>query len=430
MVIFIDIRFQIDYFCRKNKMLPLFITEKIYKSLGSSGKISSLAGIISVAGITLGITVILISFAVIQGFKGEIKSKIYGFCSDLRLTSLDYSTSYETSPVTVPDSTFNAMARIPGVSHVQRYSTKPGIIKTADNFDGIVLKGIDSNYYLRYLESVLQEGRIPDYSNPADENSILVSRTLCDRLGIKLDDRIFVYFIGTTIQARRLTVSGIYSTNISNYDNIFIISGINMVNRLNRWEDDMVSGLEINLSSLPVSQEVVEDIYSVMDQFDSESPITLQTPETLHPDIFSWLDILDMNVLVILILMFGLSFFTIISGLLIIILEKVSMIGTLKALGANNGMIKKIFLGISSMIIFRGLVIGNLITLAIYWVQNRFHLLHLDPSVYYIDYVPMQLTVWHVILLNLVTLVFSILVLLVPSAVVSRISPTKTIRFD
>ena len=192
----------------------------------------------------------------------------------------------------------------------------------------------------------------------------------------------------------------------------------------------MVSGLEIDLASLPLTEDVVSGIYSVVDSFSNDVPVTLRTPEDLHPDIFSWLDILDMNVLVILILMFGLSFFTIISGLLIIILEKVSMIGTLKALGANNSTIKKIFLGISSMIVVRGLLIGNAITLVIYVIQNRFHLLHLDSSVYYIDYVPMQLTVWHVILLNAVTLVFSILVLLIPSAVISRISPTKTIRFD
>lgn len=411
-------------------MLPVFITKKIYKSLGSSGKISSLAGVISVAGITLGITVILISFAIILGFKGEIKNKIYGFCSDLRLTSLDYSTSYETSPVIVNDSAFNAIASVPGVKHVQRYSTKPGMIKTADNFDGVVLKGIDANYDFNYLESVLVEGTLPDYSANGSENDILVSRTLCDRLDLKLDDRIYVYFIGTTIQARKLRICGIYSTNISNYDNIFIISSLDLVNRLNKWDSDMVSGLEIDLASLPLTEDVVSGIYSVVDSFSNDVPVTLRTPEDLHPDIFSWLDILDMNVLVILILMFGLSFFTIISGLLIIILEKVSMIGTLKALGANNSTIKKIFLGISSMIVVRGLLIGNAITLVIYVIQNRFHLLHLDSSVYYIDYVPMQLTVWHVILLNAVTLVFSILVLLIPSAVISRISPTKTIRFD
>lgn len=411
-------------------MLPVFITKKIYKSLGSSGKISSLAGVISVAGITLGITVILISFAIILGFKGEIKNKIYGFCSDLRLTSLDYSTSYETSPVIVNDSAFNAIASVPGVKHVQRYSTKPGMIKTADNFDGVVLKGVDANYDFNYLESVLVEGTLPDYSANGSENDILVSRTLCDRLDLKLDDRIYVYFIGNTIQARKLRICGIYSTNISNYDNIFIISSLDLVNRLNKWDSDMVSGLEIDLASLPLTEDVVSGIYSVVDSFSNDVPVTLRTPEDLHPDIFSWLDILDMNVLVILILMFGLSFFTIISGLLIIILEKVSMIGTLKALGANNSTIKKIFLGISSMIVVRGLLIGNAITLVIYVIQNRFHLLHLDSSVYYIDYVPMQLTVWHVILLNAVTLVFSILVLLIPSAVISRISPTKTIRFD
>lgn len=411
-------------------MLPVFITKKIYKSLGSSGKISSLAGVISVAGITLGITVILISFAIILGFKGEIKNKIYGFCSDLRLTSLDYSTSYETSPVIVNDSAFNAIASVPGVKHVQRYSTKPGMIKTADNFDGVVLKGVDANYDFGYLESVMVEGTVPDYSRNGAENDIIVSRTLCDRLGLKLDDRIYVYFIGTTIQARKLRICGIYSTNISNYDNMFIISSLDLVNKLNRWDSDMVSGLEIDLASLPLTEDVVSGIYSVVDSSGNDVPVTLRTPEDLHPDIFSWLDILDMNVLVILILMFGLSFFTIISGLLIIILEKVSMIGTLKALGANNSTIKKIFLGISSMIVVRGLLIGNAITLVIYVIQNRFHLLHLDSSVYYIDYVPMQLTVWHVILLNAVTLVFSILVLLIPSAVISRISPTKTIRFD
>lgn len=411
-------------------MFPLFVAKKIYRSMGSSGKVSSLASGISVAGITLGISIILISFAIILGFKGEIKHKIYGFCSDLRVTSLDYSTSFETMPVNASDSILQRIRSIEGVARVQRYTTKPGMIKTADDFQGIVLKGIGSEYDMSYIRNSLVDGSLPSYSPDTTSSEVLVSETLSRLLGIKTGDDIYTYFIGNTVQARKLRICGLYQTNISNYDNSFVIADINLVNRLNKWDGSMASGLEI--SAVPGTDPVtlMPSVYSCFETDFENSPVILQTPEDIHPDIFSWLDILDMNVLVILILMFGLSFFTIVSGLLIIILERVGMIGTLKALGASNRQIKQIFLGVSSMIVVKGLVIGNILALAVYIIQSTTHLIRLDSSVYYIDYVPMHLPVVYIIGLNAVTLLFSFLVLMIPAIVVSHISPTKTIRFD
>lgn len=411
-------------------MFPLFAAKKIYRSMGSSGKVSSLASGISVAGITLGISIILISFAIILGFKGEIKHKIYGFCSDIRVTSLDYSTSFETMPVNASDSILQRIRSIEGIARVQRYTTKPGMIKTADDFQGIVLKGIGSEYDMNYIRNSLVDGSLPSYSPDTTSSEVLVSETLSRLLGIKTGDDIYTYFIGNTVQARKLSICGLYQTNISNYDNSFVIADINLVNRLNKWDGSMASGLEI--SAVPGTDPVtlMPSVYSCFETDFENSPVILQTPEDIHPDIFSWLDILDMNVLVILILMFGLSFFTIVSGLLIIILERVGMIGTLKALGASNRQIKQIFLGVSSMIVVKGLVIGNILALAVYIIQSTTHLIRLDSSVYYIDYVPMHLPAVYIIGLNAVTLLFSFLVLMIPAIVVSHISPTKTIRFD
>lgn len=411
-------------------MFPLFVAKKIYGSIGTSGKVSSLASHISVAGIALGISVILLSFAIILGFKGEIKHKIYGFCSDLHVSALDYSTSFETSPLTVSDSLFSAIEHTDGIDHVQRYTTKPGMIKMTDSFHGIVLKGIGSEYDTGYIEKSMVSGSIPSYSTGSISNEVLVSGTLSRMLGINAGDDIYTYFIGKSVQARKLHVSGIYQTGISNYDNLFLIADIGLVNRLNRWDSNMVSGLEISLSPGTVPQTVMPAVSSAFNDGKEVTPVDIMTPEDIHPDIFSWLDILDMNVLVILILMFGLSFFTIVSGLLIIILERVSMIGTLKALGASNRQIKQIFLNISSIIIFKGLVTGNVIAFAVYLIQSSTHILRLDPAVYYIDYVPMHLPAGYIIGLNLLTLVLSLLVLMIPAIIISRISPTKSIRFD
>lgn len=419
----------IRYFCKKRYMFPLFFAKKIYKSFNGKNKVSSLAVKLSVTGVAIGITVIILSLAIILGFKGEIKQKIYGFNSDLRITSLEYGTSYETASIKFSDSIMNCLKNTDGVKHIQRYSTKPGMIKTKDNFQGVILKGVGQEYDYEYIKSTIIEGTLPSYNDSTSSNDIILSKNIADKMKIKLNDNIYIYFIGKNIQVRKLKVCAIYQTNINEYDKIFILSDIKLINGLERWKGNMASGLEIKTLSNDYRNKITDKILEISEMPDYENWTAL-TPEEIHPDIFSWLDILDTNVLVILLLMFGLAFFSIISGLLIIILERVNTIGILKALGATNKMIKRTFITIASMIVIKGLIWGNIIALTIYAIQTKMHLIKLDASVYYIDYVPMNINPLHLVIINIATLVLSIIILVVPSIIISRISPTKTIKFD
>lgn len=411
-------------------MFPTYIAKRIYKSFKGADKISSLAVNISVSGIALGITIIILSLSIITGFKHEIRSKIYGFSSDIRITSLDYSTSFETNPIYVSDSIIQELQNINGIISVQKYSTKPGMIKTSEDFQGIILKGIDEKYDTQYLKSSLIKGEIPNYSNNSENLNIIISQKLSNKLQLDVNDYIYTYYLNNNLKARKLHISGIYNTNINEYDDLLIICDIRLVNKLNDWDSSLVSGLEIRTANKYDTDSIIENIYNSSFFKQNYDDINIQTPEDLYPDIFSWLDVLDMNVIVILILMFGLAIFSIISGLLIIILEKVNMIGILKALGAQNKSIKNIFLNISLYIIGKGLIWGNIIGLLLFYIQYRFHIFKLDPNIYYISYVPMRLNISDLCILNISTIIVSILILTIPSMIVSNVSPTKTIKFD
>lgn len=411
-------------------MFPTYIAKKIYKSFKGADKISSLAVNISVSGIALGIAIIILSVSIITGFKHEIKNKIYGFSSDIRVTTLDYSTSFETSPIYINDSTIKEIQGIKGIQYVQKYSTKPGMIKTNEDFQGIILKGINAEYDTKYLKSSLIKGKIPDYNKKIESPDILISQKLANKLKLDINDNIYTYFLSGNLKARKLHISGIYNTNINEYDDLLIICDLKLVNKLNDWNQYHASGLEIKTAGNYKRDSIIEAIYNSSLYKQNYENINIQTPEELYPDIFSWLNVLDMNVIVILILMFGLAIFSIISGLLIIILEKVNMIGILKALGAQNSSIKNIFLNISVYIIGKGLLWGNIIGLVLFYIQYKFHLFKLNPDVYYMNYVPMEISILDLCILNVSTIIIAILILTVPSMIISKISPTRTIKFD
>lgn len=411
----------------------LFVARRIYRSKEGEKEVSKPAILIATWGIAIGLAVMIVAVAVVVGFKHEVRDKVVGLGSDITITHFDALKSYETIPVMMEDSLMNDLQATEGVKHVQRYSTKPGMIMTDDNFLGMVLKGVAQEYDWTFLRKHLLEGEIPMFSDSVSTNRTLVSRTIANKLNIHTGDKLYTYYIeGDNVRARRLEVAGIYQTNFSLYDDLFLLTDLHTVNRLNNWKTDRVTGVELEVVDYDRLEDVKENIREKVDLQVNRYGNTYytQTVEESNPQIFAWLDLLDMNVWVILVLMTGVAGFTMISGLLIIILERTNMIGILKAVGADNLAIRKIFLSFSVFLIGRGMLWGNLIGLAFVMVQSQFRLFKLDPATYYVDSVPVEFNVWWWVLLNVCTLLVSILMLVGPSYLITRIHPAKSIRFE
>ena len=410
----------------------LFVAQRIYQSREGEKEVSRPAVLIARWGIAIGLAVMIVAVAVVIGFKHEVSDKVVGIGSDIVITNFDGQKSYETKPIAAGDSLMEALHATSGVKHVQRYSTKPGMIMTDDNFLGMVLKGVSQEYDWTFLKKHLQEGEIPAFSDTASTNRTLISRTIANKLHLKTGDKLYTYYIqGENVRARRLEVAGIYQTNFSIYDDLFLLTDLYTVNRLNAWQKDQVSGIELEVADYNLLETVKDAVRVEVDMVKDKYGGTYytQSVEEQNPQIFAWLDLLDMNVWVILILMTGVAGFTMISGLLIIILERTNMIGILKALGADNLAIRKVFLSFSVFLIGKGMLWGNVIGLAFVGVQSFFRPFKLDPSTYYVDSVPVEFNVWWWVLLNVCTLVVSVLMLVGPSYLIAHIHPAKSIRF-
>ncbi len=411
-----------------------FIAKRIYFSK-SEGKTASPPAIrIATASIAIGLAVMVLSVAIMIGFKQEVRKKIIGFGSHIQITDFSNNNSYESVPIIFSDSIINnVILTNPNVSHVQLFATKPGILKTDEDFMGIVLKGVGPDYNWDFFKQNLIKGSVPQYNNDSTSTSVLISQIMSQKMNLDVNDSFLSFFIlNDGIRPRKFHITGIYETNFSEYDKIFVLSDIKQVRRLNQWEPDQVSGAEILVKDYNKLDQTAESIYYDMSDLKDRNgnSFLTQSITQLRPEIFSWLDFLDTNVAVIIILMIAVSGFSMISGLLIIILERINMIGILKVLGENNTSIRKIFLYISSFIISKGLLWGNLIGIGICLIQKHFEIFKLDPASYYVSAVPVELNIWHVIIINIGTLLLSLLMLIGPSYLVARISPNKSIRFD
>lgn len=411
----------------------LFVARRIYRSKEGNKEVSKPAVLIATWGIAVGLAVMILSVAVVVGFKHEVRGKVVGLGSDITVTNFDAQKSYETVPVVAGDSLLDVLRTAEGVKHVQRYSTKPGMIMTDDNFLGMVLKGVASEYDWTFLKKHLLEGEIPAFSDTASTNRALISRTIANKLRVQTGDKLYTYYIeGENVRARRLEIAGIYQTNFTLYDDLFLITDLYTVNRLNSWKTDQVSGVELEVTDYELLETVKEIVREQVDMQTDRYGNTYYTQTVVdsNPQIFAWLDLLDMNVWVILILMTGVAGFTMISGLLIIILERTNMIGVLKALGADNLAIRKVFLSFSVFLIGRGMLWGNIIGLTFVGIQSYFRIFKLDPTTYYVDCVPVEFNLWWWLLLNVCTLIVSVLMLIGPSYLITRIHPAKSIRFE
>ena len=388
--------------------------------------------IIATTGIAVGLTVMILTLAITRGFKSQIRDKVMGFSQHITVTNSRVGLGAVEDPVTCNESAMKALLAQDLVDRVQPYINKPCIIRTDEAFHGFMLKGIGPEYDRTFLNRYMVRGGFPEPQDSVGSNWIVLSRTIADMLGLDVGSRADVYFMQSQVRIRRLTVTGIYETGFLEYDRMFGISELRLLQRLNDWEPYEYSGLEIGLTNVSKVEDGYFQVRDVMNNLEEQTgeDFLVRTMYDTHSGLFAWLEVLDLNVWIILALMLGIAGFTMISGLLIIIFERTATIGMLKSLGASNKTVRKIFLRLASYIILKGMIIGNAVGIVICLIQQWFHLFPLDPANYYLDSVPMQLGAGWLIILNVTMFLLSMLMMLLPSAVISRIVPSKSIRFE
>ena len=379
---------------------------------------------VALGGMIIGVLVMIVAISVVVGFKQEITQKVAGFGSHIQVVRFDNNATFELQPIRVSDSLKWIINELPHVEEVASFISKPGIIKTDSAFQGIVFKGTD--YWDYFSENIVQGGL------PEKANEVIISMELARQLRLQVGDSFLCYFVGDDLRVRRVYVAGLYNTCMSAMDKVFILGDIALVRQLNSWDENQVSGLEVLIDDLHHLEEAADAVYfATANRLDEEgNAFYTQTIEQLNPNIFLWLDLLDMNVVIIIILMLCVSGFSIITGLIILILDSVSLIGVLKALGANDQFVRRIFINQAVMLIGKGMLWGNIIGLIICAVQYFTHIIPLDAASYFVSYVPMAFSWGWWVLLNIGTLLISWLILLAPSAIITQISPAKVMHFE
>lgn len=413
--------------------LPLYLSRKIYGKGDSRQKVSRPAIRIATLGVAVGMAVMILSVSVVFGFKHTIRDKVVGFGGHIQVANFMTQQSSESYPIVVGDSLLKVLNGIPGVRHSERFSMTQGILKTEKDFLGVVLKGVAEEWDSTFIHKNLKEGYIPKFSDKRSSNDILISQSIANKLNLKCGERIFAYFINDEgARTRRFRICGIYETNLSQFDDITCFVDLYTSVKLNGWESDQVLGAELvtdDFNKLDLTEDnVVNKVNRTVDRYGST--YSSKTIKELNPPIFAWLDLLDLNVWIILALMVLVASVTIISGLLIIILERTGMIGTLKALGARNSVIRRTFLWFGIFITGKGILLGDIIALVMIFAQKQWGIVQLDPHTYYVSTVPVEINVPLFLLINLATLLISVFVLVIPSYLISHINPAKTIRFE
>lgn len=411
----------------------LYTARKIYNDKGDRRKVSRPAIRIATAGVAIGLAVMIVSVSVVLGFKHTIRDKVIGFGSHITVTNFLALQDDRPYPISMNDSIMEAIKSIDGIKHVQRYAMKQGILKTENDFMGVMFKGVAEDYDTTFIHDNLVEGAVPKFSSETGSNKILISKTNADKLGLKSGDRVFAYFInGNDVRARRFNVAGIYQTNLTKFDNAICFCDLYTAVKLNNWEKDQASGAEITVDNYDrlatVEKTIVKRVNRTTDRHGET--YSSATVEQLNPQIFTWLDLLDLNVWIILALMVCVAGITMISGLLIIILERTNMIGVMKALGARNRTIRHTFLWFAVFIIGKGMLWGNVIGIGLTALQYFTGIVSLDPTTYYVNTVPVEFDMPLIATINIATLIVCVAALIAPSHLVSFIHPAKSMRYE
>ena len=413
----------------------LFVAKRIFNSKSEKTSFSRPAIIIATAGIAVGIVVMIISVSVVFGFKKEISSKVIGFGSHLQIRSHTIDENRIILPLTIDDDLRVLLSNIPEITHCQCYAAIAGLIKTDEDFSAIQIKGVGEEYDFNFFKKYLVKGEIPVFSSDSSTNKILLSQPIASEMRLDVGDKVYVYFINEqnqSVRARRFTVAGIYQTHLEEYDKLTCFTDIFTIRKLNNWDSDQTTGIEIMVDDYDKVDSTVKFLSSSekfrYDYRGYERGVF--TIKELSPHIFAWLDVLDMNVIMILVLMLAIGGFTVMAGLLIVMLDRIQMIGILKSLGANNLTIRKIFSNFAVMIVGKGIIIGDIIGISLCLIQQYCELVKLDPSTYYIDTVPVDLNLLYVLFINIGVLLISSVVIFGSSFLMSIKGPSSTIRWE
>lgn len=413
--------------------LPYFLAHRIYAQNDDKRKVSRPAIRIATIGVAIGLAVMIVSVCVVLGFKHAIRDKVIGFGSHIQVAEYNALMGGDGRAVQMDDSVMNVLSHIQGVKHVQRFAYRQGILKTDDDFLGVMFKGVGPEFDSTFIHKNMVEGSIPRFSDKVSGNKLLISKSMADKLHLKTGSRLFAYFIDYTgVRMRRFTISGVYQTNLTQYDNTICFTDLHAVAKLNGWPADVAGGAELTINNFEqlddVERTVIAKVNRTTDHYGNT--FASKTIKEVSPQIFSWLSLLDLNVWIILAIMMCVAAVTMISGLLIIILERTQMIGLLKALGAGNATVRHTFMWFSAFIIGRGLLWGNLVGLGLVALQYVTGLVKLDPATYYVSTVPVEVNLLYVVLLNIGTLIISLFVLIAPSYLISHIHPAKTMSYE
>lgn len=385
---------------------------------------------IALVGIALGVCVMLLSIFIITGFKKEITDKLSGFGAHLNVVAYDNNSSFAGNQIVADDSLVTGIRSLPEVGEAYVYITRPAILKSKEEIHGVVLRGVDSSYSASFFKDHLVAGQFPDYRGSGASNDVVLSASVASLLGLKTGDKVAAHFVQDPPRVRMLTVAGVYDTGFKEYDDMMVLCDLRHLQKLNGWEKNEVSGIAIELKDINRTAEVKEKVDALLPWDDDNNFYKLETLRETAPQVFDWLDLLNMNVWVILVLIVIVAVFNMVSGLLILILDKTSLIGILKALGYRDVGLRKLFLYLSLALTGRGMLLGNVLALVLGGLQYKFKLISLDASSYYMDTVPVHFDWFYWLLLNVGVLLISVLMLVVPTMLISKIKPIKAIRFE
>ena len=403
----------------------LFIAKRLYNTKENNNNYTRPIIRIAILAIALSVAIMILSVFILSGFKNEISNKVFGFGGHINISKFNYNQSYENDPIFLNPDIFSKIESLDFVSSIHPFATKAGIIKESDEILGVVFKGVDKNYNWKFFDENLISGELPVFNDTTTSKNVIISKNISNKMKLDVGDDLVMYYVQKPTRVRKFKVIGIYNTGLAEFDEVVVIGDLKHIQKLNNWEGNLVGGYEVitnNVSNIELFSEIIDE--------NIDYDLKALDIKQKYPQIFDWLRLQDFNVLIILILMLIVGGVNMITSLLIIILEKSRLIGILKAIGATNWNIRNVFIYNSLYIIFNGLFWGNLIALTFSICQNYFDLISLDENIYFMSFVPVKIELMSLFLINIGTIIICYLILVIPSVVISKISPAKSIKFE
>lgn len=403
----------------------LFIAKRLYNTKENNNNYTRPIIRIAILAIALSVAIMILSVFILSGFKNEISNKVFGFGGHINISKFNYNQSYENDPIFLNPDVFSKIESLDFVSSIHPFATKAGIIKESDEILGVVLKGVDKNYNWKFFDENLISGELPVFNDTTTSKNVIISKNISNKMKLDVGDDLVMYYVQKPTRVRKFKVIGIYNTGLAEFDEVVVIGDLKHIQKLNNWQGNQVGGYEVitnNVSNIELFSEIIDE--------NIDYDLKALDIKQKYPQIFDWLRLQDFNVLIILILMLIVGGVNMITSLLIIILEKSRLIGILKAIGATNWNIRNVFIYNSLYIIFNGLFWGNLIALTFSICQNYFDLISLDENIYFMSFVPVKIELMSLFLINIGTIIICYLILVIPSVVISKISPAKSIKFE